>query len=598
MSAEDTYVRKGNGFLNAAKSLQKFTNPFQKRRITIIIVLTFISAILDVVGLAAVLPLIQAGTNPEMVHTNPILSTIYNYFSFESEKYFILFLIGGLMGYFVIKTAFGIFVNWMQARVISNIAVHIAAQQYSKYYKLNFLDFNNIRSSVMIRNILYNPTNYVQWILQPLTMIVSETFIVLLIIGAIAFYDLFLFSFILVTIGPATYLVYTALRNRGTRIGVGIDNVFPYALSTLTESIHGYIDVKLSGNDNKYKKRFLVHLKNYQELMQSAALLSYIPLRLNEIIALMGIVLIFIYALFLSNSNPDVIVLVGAFAAAAYRLMPSMNRLLNSFTYLNKNQISIFNLELYDSLVRKDYQNLSKETVSFNQSIELRDISFSFPNTNKTVLNNLNFIVKKGEKVGFIGSSGSGKTTLMNLLLRFYKENSGEILVDGIALRDEQTVAWRSLIGYVKQDIFLVDGSVKENVTFGETDVDEVLLDKSIKLASLEALVNGLPDGINSTIGEKGSSISGGQRQRIGIARSLYRNAEILIFDEATSALDNETESEVTDAINSLSSLNKTVFIIAHRYTTLRNCDRIYELKDGKISGVYTYQDLFEKSNS
>lgn len=596
MSNEATFIRKGNGFFNAVNSVRKNTNPAQKRKITIIVILTFISAILDVVGLAAVLPLIQAGTDTNTIHSNQYLSTLYNYFSFTSEKSFVLFLIGCLMAYFVVKTVFGIFVNWLQSRLISNIAVHIASNQYSKYYKLDFLDFNSIRSSVMIRNIFYNPTNYVQWILQPLTMVISEMFIVLLIIGAIAYYNLFLFSFILVTIGPATFLVYAALRKRGTRIGVGVDNVFPYALSTLTESINGYVDVKISGKDESYKKRFIRHLKDYQELMQSAALLSYIPLRLNEIIALMGIVLIFVYALFISKGDDDVMLLVGAFAAAAYRLMPSMNRLLNSFTYINKNQISIFNLELYDSLVRKQTEQLDKEPVVFNESIHLNNISFTFPNTGKTVLHHLDIKVKKGEKVGFIGSSGSGKTTLMNIILRFYKENSGEILIDDQPLTDEQTVKWRNLIGYVKQDIFLLDGSIKDNIIFGETEYDEALLHKSIKLASLEGLVNSLPDGINSLIGEKGSSISGGQRQRIGIARSLYRNAEILIFDEATSALDNETENEVTEAINSLSNLNKTVFIIAHRYTTLRNCDRIYELKDGNIAGVYSYKELFDKS--
>jgi ABC-type multidrug transport system fused ATPase/permease subunit len=173
----------------------------------------------------------------------------------------------------VFKTAFGIFVNWLQARITSVIAVYVTRKQYSKYIMLDYLDFNNIRSSIMIRNILYNPTSYVQWIIQPLTLIVSEMFIVFLIVVAIAWYDLSLFGFILVTIGPATYLVYTALKKRGTRIGVGIDNVFPYTLSSLTEAIHGYVDVKLAGKGEKYKSRFLKHLKSYQELMQIANLL-------------------------------------------------------------------------------------------------------------------------------------------------------------------------------------------------------------------------------------------------------------------------------------------------------------------------------------
>ncbi len=595
MNDDSAFEAKGNSFLNAVRSIRKHTSPSHKRKIAGLSVLTFISAILDVVGLAAVLPLIKAGTDTAVIHSNKYLSSVYNYFGFASEKYFVLALIGVLLTYFIFKTLFGIFVNWLQARLISNIAVYITKNQYEKYYSLDYLDFNAIRSSFMIRNILYNPTSYVQWIIQPMTLIISEMFIVLLIIGAIAYYDLFLLSFIVATIGPATYFVYRALKKRGTRIGLGIDGVFPYTLSSLNESIQGYVDVKLAGKEKMYKDRFLRHTKNYQELMQSASLLGQIPLRTNEVVALLGIVLIFLYALFLSGQQNDVILLVGAFAAAAYRLMPSMNRILNSFTFINKNQISIYNLGLYEDLLKNESGDLNAQKVVFNDSIKFNHISFSFPKSGKQIFSDLDFEIKKGEKIGFVGSSGSGKTTIMNILLRFYKESRGEILVDGQPLTKEKTGSWRSLIGYVKQDIFLIDGTIRDNITLGDPETDEERLQSALVQASLIDLVNSLPQGVDSQIGEKGNNLSGGQRQRIGIARSLYRNAQILIFDEATSALDNNTESEVTEAIDSLSKINKTVFIIAHRITTLRNCDRIYELKNGKIDGIYNYQDLVAK---
>ncbi|HMT30887.1 MAG TPA: ABC transporter ATP-binding protein, partial [Bacteroidia bacterium] len=582
---DENFEHKGNSLLNSIRSLRKHTSPKQKKKIAGMSVLIFISAIMDVVGLAAVIPLISAGTDIKVIHSNPYLSAIFDHLGFESERSFVLFLIGVLFSYFIIKTFFGIFVNWMQARVASDIAVYITKNQFSKYYMLDFLDYNNVKSSVIMRNVLYNPTTYVQWIVHPMTMLMSETFIVLLIIGGIAYYDLFLFGFILVTIGPATLLVYRALRKKGANIGIGIDQVFPYALSTLTEAINGYIDIKLAGKEEKYKARYLKHLKSYQELQQSATLLGQIPLRTNEVIALMGIILIFIYAFFLSNGQANIVIMVGAFAAAAYRLMPSMNRILNALVYIHKNQVSIYNLDIYENLVKSSPDYLVQEKINFNSSIKFENISFSFPRSNKHIFKDLNIEVKKGEKIGFVGSSGSGKTTIMNILLRFYEESSGKILIDGIPLEQKNTDSWRRLIGYVKQDIFLLDGSIKDNITLGDTEVNEEMLMKAIKQSSLDQLVDSLPDGINSEIGEKGSSLSGGQRQRIGIARSLYRNAEILIFDEATSALDNKTESEVTESIDSLSETNKTIFIIAHRITTLRNCDRIYELKNGAIAG-------------
>jgi len=587
--------KKRNGLIYALQSVGKHTSPQHKRKIAGLSVLVFISAVLDVVGLAAVLPLIKAGTDIEAIHSNKYLNAVYTYLGFASEKSFILFLIGILVAYFIFKTLFGIFVNWMQARLTSDIAVYITRHQFNKYYHLNYLDFNSIKSSLMIRNIFYNPTSYVQWIINPLTMILSETFIVLLIIGAIAYFDFFLFGFIIATIGPATYMVYAALRKKGARIGLGIDQVFPYALSTLTEAINGYIDIKISGKEAHYQARYLKHQKNYQELQQSANLLSQVPLRTNEVIALLGIVLIFLYAMFLSDKQTDVIIMVGAFAAAAYRLMPSMSRMLNSFMYINKNQKTIDNLDIYEDLIKTDVPPSQELPISFQHNIKFDNVSFRFPKSEKPVLSNLNFEIKKGEKIGFIGLSGSGKTTIMNLLLRFYKEESGAVLVDGVPLKDEHTSNWRNHIGYVKQDIFLLDGSIRDNITLGEAEVNEQLLRKVIIQASLQSLIDSLPEGIESPIGEKGANLSGGQRQRIGIARSLYRNAEILIFDEATSALDTVTENEVTESIDALSEVNKTIFIIAHRITTLRNCDRIYELKNGTVAGIHKYKELVAK---
>ncbi len=593
MSEEQvTADSKRNAFLNALRSVRKHTNPAQKRKIGGLSILVFISAILDVVGLAAVLPLIKAGTDPEMIQSNQYFKAIYDFMEFTSEKTFVLFMIACLFSYFIVKTVFGIFVSWMQARITSDIALTVTEKQYSKYYQLDYLDYNSIKSSLMIRNILYNPTTYVQWIINPLTMILSETIIVLLIVFAIAFYDLFLFGFIIVTIGPATYMVYAALKKRGIRIGNGLDEVFPYALSTLTEAINGYIDIKISGKEARYKQRYLKHLKNYQELQQSSNLLSQIPLRTNELIALLGIVLIFLYAMFLTNKQTDVLIMVGAFAAAAYRLMPSMSRLLNSFMYIGKNQRTLDNLDIYEDLLKNEVPAGKPEPVTFNESITFRNVFFTFPHSEKPVINNLSFEIRKGEKVGFIGVSGSGKTTIMNLLLRFYKEDSGAVMVDGVALKNEHTAHWRDHIGYVKQDIFLLDGTIRENITLGDPNVDEELLKTVIVQASLKQMVDKMPDGMNSLIGEKGANLSGGQRQRIGIARSLYRNADILIFDEATSALDNVTENEVTESIDALSNANKTILIIAHRITTLRNCDRIYELKNGSVAGIHKYKDL------
>jgi ABC-type multidrug transport system fused ATPase/permease subunit len=232
--------------------------------------------------------------------------------------------------------------------------------------------------------------------------------------------------------------------------------------------------------------------------------------------------------------------------------------------------------------------------VAFHESIEFKNIGFRYPKMSKNSLSDISFSIKKGERIGIIGSSGSGKTTLIHVFLRFLRETSGKIVVDGREMDESQDIPLRNLIGYVKQSVFIIDGSFYDNIAFGipEGQIDKVKFDRAVKLSCLDEVVGQLEKGADTMIGENGTKLSGGQRQRVAIARALYKEAEILVFDEATSALDSQTEQMITNSIDSLAGENVTMLIIAHRITTLRNCNRIYEIKDGKIVGEYTYQEL------
>lgn len=570
-------------------------SPQQKKRMWVQMGLIFISAILDVFGLASILPIVRLAGEPAVIHQQPALEWLYVNLHFSSEKGFLLFLMISVLVFFVLKSAFGIFVNWLQVRFAGGVAIYITQQQFKKYFNLDFHTFTSLKSSVVTHHIINNPVSYVTWVVLPLMLIMSEAIIILLIVCGIAYYDFKLFLFIICLIGPASWVIFALLKNRSTRIGREMNRIYPLALGTLTQTINGYIDIILAEKTTFYEKRFLRQQGHFQRLSMAAYLQNLIPIRANELVALSGMVLIFIYAIFLTDNQESALVMVSLFAAAAYRLMPSITRILNSMVYIRKNMAAIENLSLYrDEPVFKK-SDVEQKDIPFNSSIELSNIYYRFPGGNKYVLDDIDITIKKGEKIGIVGSSGSGKTTLMNVLLRFYIEEKGGIYIDGQKLGPEHLHTWRSRIGYVKQDIFLLDASIRENIAFGEDVADDAKLRAAVKQASLQPLIDSLPEGLETQIGERGSRLSGGQRQRISIARSLYRNAEILIFDEATSALDTQTEQEVSEAIDSLSEVNKTIFIIAHRVTTLKNCDRIYELKDGKVSGIWTYNELIEK---
>lgn len=591
--AEDPGAKDALGL--AIKSLRMHLDDSQRRKMYLLVGLIFISALMDVFGLASILPLVKLATEPEVIRSNEYLNAIYTGLNFGSDKSFLLFMIISVLGFFIFKSVFGIFVNYLETRFSANIAHSITRKQFNKYFNMEFHRFSSLKSSVMIHHILNNPLSYVTWVVMPFIMLISEFFIVALIISGIAIYDIKLFGFIAIIIGPATWLIYAVLRNRITNIGEEMNKLQPQSMGALTQTVGGYIDIKLANKETYYRDLFLNVQRRYHDLNMSSYLPNLIPLRANELVALLGVVLIFIYAIFITDNQKAAIMMVSLFAAAAYRLMPSLNRIISSMMYIRKNLTALKNLMIFPELAHEINGSTNLGKIKFEDSIELRDLHFRFPNAKEDMLKGLNMKIKKGEKIGIVGASGSGKTTLMNVLLRFYEEQRGEITVDGTRICEENTRSWRNMMGYVKQDIFLIDGSIRDNITFGDEHPDEERLMQAIRLASLDKLVQSLPMGVNTMIGERGSRLSGGQRQRISIARSLYRNAEILIFDEATSALDNQTEQEVSEAIDSLSDANKTIFIIAHRITTLRNCDRIYELDHGRISGVYQYQELLEK---
>lgn len=581
---------------NSVKSIKEHVSRKYKFRLVYLSMLLFTTAVFDVVGLAFILPVLSAATNKDAIFQDKILSAVYTYLGFQNPDYFLLFLISALLVIFILKSAWGILVSYLQTRLIADMALAISRDQFYKYLSLPYPLFQNLKSSEIIRDIVTNPNSYIHWVILSMITVFTESVIVMLIITGIAVYNWKLFIFIALIIIPASAVVSRIIRRKSEATGEGINTYFPLALAAAGQAINGYTDIKLTQKEAYHINRFSEVNKMYLWNALKQVFMNNIPFRTNEVIALLGMIVILVYGLFFTENRNEIVTIIGLFAAASYRLMPSLNRIVNSLNFINVNQVSIDNLNRYIEYFQFANKNkLQQIPVTFQNTIEFRNITFEFPDSEKPVLENISLVVKKGEKVGFIGKSGSGKTTLMNILLRFYIQQSGKLLVDDIEITEFNITNWRSKIGYVKQVIFLMDASIKDNITFGDDNPDEARLKLAIEQASLSDWINSLPDGINTLVGEKGSRLSGGQKQRVGIARSLYRNADVLIFDEATSALDIKTEQEVTDAIDRLSNTNKTIFIIAHRITTLKSCDRIYELENGSIAGIHRYKDLIEK---
>ncbi|KAA5548330.1 ABC transporter ATP-binding protein [Adhaeribacter rhizoryzae] len=578
----------------ALESISYYLTVEEKRYAIFLFVLLIFSSILDVFGLASLVPLIMAASTPELITKNRYLAPVYHFFNFPNEKIFLLALIICVFLFFLFKNLFTTWINYKQVRFTAGVALIIIQRQFNKYLNLPFWDFNNIGSAKLINNVLNLPQGYVSGIIRPIFNFFAEVAIIIVIILGILIYEPLLFIILLLVLAPSAIGTYQMLKNRSEIIGRNINQLRPPSLRIISNTFNGFVELKLADKIFEFRNRFFQNQKKVQSLEAKSYLFSQIPLKIIEMVAILGVLTIFLYTIFISNSPERLITIVGLFAAAAYRLMPSVNRLLTALVLLKQNSYIINELQLFKEHEGHAKYQLKYEPVEFKQHIYFKNVTFSFPDSLTPTIKNVNFKISKGEKVGFIGSSGSGKTTLMNILLRFYIEQQGQVLIDGKPLTETNKLAWYSLIGYVKQDTFLMESSIKDNITLFDTEVDPIKFKYALEQASLNELVRSLPNKENTLVGEGGFNLSGGQKQRIGIARALYRNSQVLILDEATSALDSLTERDVSEAIDKLSQTDMTIFIIAHRITTLRDCNRIFELANGEIIAERTYAEVLK----
>lgn len=575
------------------ESIRFYLSPRDKRTAIAMLVWLIISSVLDVFGLASLVPVIMAASRPGSILQNKYAHWLYDELGFVTEKKFLIFLIIGIFAFFLVKNIFTTLINYQQVKFTARVAVQVVSSQFQKHINLPYLRFNEIGSPKVINSTVNISDAYIAGIIRQLFVLVAEIVIVALSIIGLLVYKPLLFIILGVVLVPTMVLIYRILRNRVNRLGVELSTLRPRSYGALVESFLGFVELKLAGKQQQFKQYLVDNQIAIYELEAESYLYSLIPQRLIEMVAISAIVLIFLYSLLFADSPGQLVTIIGLFAAAAYRLMPSMNRILMAVVSLRQNQYVLDDMEQM-----REYLTTSKpqqKALIFQKDIAFEHVSFSFSEATKKVVDDVSFQVKKGQKVGFIGSSGSGKTTLMNLLLRFYTEQQGAIVVDGVPLTLENEACWYQLVGYVKQDTFLMEASIQDNITLRDEHVDPERMRYALEQASLVDFIASLPEGLSTPIGERGSRLSGGQRQRIGIARALYKSAEVLLLDEATSALDNETEREVSEAINKLSSSSITIFIIAHRLTTLQDCDRIFELKNGRIFAEHTYESLMRQ---
>ena len=566
-------------------------------RIKAILVITAIilNSFLELAGLAAIVPVISIMLEENAIQNSELLTWLYNFFGFKSDKPLIVVIAFALLGVIILKNIAGLLISKYNTQYIFSINKYLSVSIYEKLYSLGYSYFKSINSHEMIKDISSIPTYFSSGVVLPLLNLFNEVLVLVLIVIGLIIYDIKIVFLLAIVVIPFFLIFYTSAKERITKITEELIELAPKVSRILYQSIFGYADTKITNTEKTFFKRYSTILDKQIQLRVKDAIYKLAPSKIIEISMFLGILSVLIYGVYFFDSRDKIITLIGIFAISAYRIMPSINRIMIALLSIKSQQISI-------AIIEKSYgitlpSELEAQIINFNHSIEIKDIHFSYSEEGSKILNGISFTVLKGETIGIIGESGSGKTTILNILLRFLIQNSGEIIIDGTTIEPNHIKSWRDKIGYVPQELFIIEGSLEENIAFGisSNEIDYSLVNEVISKSSLSEVVKNLPLGVKTHIGENGSKLSGGQKQRLAIARALYSGAELLFFDEATSALDNETEQEVTEAINNLSNHNLTIIIIAHRYSTLKHCNKIVELKNGEVNNISTYEQLKKK---
>lgn len=575
----------------------------ERKQAGLLLVMILIMALLDMIGVASILPFMAVLTNPTLVETNNVLSTMFkvsNIIGVDNNQEF-LFALGVLVLFLlVISLAFKAITSYAQARFVQMRQYSIGKRLVEGYLNQPYSWFLNRNSADLGKTILSEIEVVVGGGITPVMELIAKGTVTISLLSLLIIADPKLSLIVGFSLGGVYGAIYKLSRNYLNRIGKERLKDNQLRFTAISEAFGAAKEVKVGGLEEIYIKRFSNPAQNYARNLASARVISQLPRYALEAIAFGGVMLVILYLMSKTGSFNNALPLISLYVFAGYRLMPAFQQIYNSFNAVTFVGPSID--KLYEDIKSLKSFNSSEQRniLPLENKITLKNIHYNYPNSSRTTLKNLNISIPAKTTVGLVGATGSGKTTTVDIILSLLEPQKGILKVDDQIITKNNSRAWQRSIGYVPQHIYLSDNTVGANIAFGveAKNIDKGIIEKVSKIANLhEFVMKELPKNYETTIGERGVRLSGGQRQRIGIARALYHNPKVLILDEATSALDNLTEKAVMDAIDNLSK-NITIILIAHRLSTVKKCDKIFMLEKGELKDEGTFDELIKVNDN
>lgn len=573
------------------KKLSLLLSKQQKKKIGIIVVLMLIGAVLETMSVSLVVPLMSALMQDDFLENNQIVAMICNQLGIDTTRDFIILAIIAIICIFIVKDVFLFFEYYVQTRFTCNNRVTTQRRLMEVYLNRPYEFFLNASSGEIMR-VIKSDTSGTFSLLNTMMGFFTEGIVAIALIIAIIIVDPVMALMTAALLIVVMLIIYKGVKPVLKKSGQIYQYNNAVANQWILQSIEGVKEMKVAGKEKFFVEEYSHYASKAVDSEKTQNVLTSAPRLIIEAVVvsgMLGYIGIMVYA---GNDISALLPQISAFAVAAVRLLPSANRMstaLNSITFLEPQlDKTIENLRVADKYAKEDTEREAKkpsptDTISLEKECGLYQITFAYPNVEKNVLTQADMVIPVGKSVGIVGTSGAGKTTAVDILLGLLDCKEGHVLSDGTDIQSNYD-AWLSHLAYIPQMIYMLDDTIRSNVAFGfhKNQIDDNEVWRALDEAQMGDFVRSLPDGLDTSIGERGVRLSGGQRQRIGIARALYTDPELLIFDEATSALDNETESAIMDSINSLHG-KKTLIIIAHRLTTIEGCDIVYRVENGKI---------------
>lgn len=573
------------------KKLNVLLDKKQKRTMLFMVLMMIFGAVLEACSVSMVIPVVGVVIDENSIQKYEIVRNIYNALHMQSITQFALLMMTALILIFIIKN---IYLYWqlkLMYRFVYTNQFRTSERMMKNYLRKGYEFYLNADTAVIQRNITSDVNNMYALILS-LLQLISEVIVFVVLLGVMVASDWKMTVIIALPLLATLFIIKKVVKPIMNKAGKENQDFYSGLFKWISQTVQGIKEVKIAGKEQYFTEEYIKCGRGYVNAVQKYTLYNSIPRLLIETVCIASLVGYMMILVSQGESVKEVTAVLSAFVVAAVRMMPCANRINNQLTSMAFYQPFFMGVSdnLQDEISGENtdmsFAEVAKEKLPVKKSIELRDITYHYPNAEPLIFDHANMEIPVGAAVGIVGASGAGKTTVVDILLGLLDIQTGGVYADGVSIKENYR-SWLKNVGYIPQMIFMLDDTIRKNVAFGIAgeEIDEERLWEVLKEAQLDEFVKSLPEGADTSIGERGIRISGGQRQRIGIARALYYDPEVLILDEATSALDNDTEAAIMDSINSLHG-RKTLIIIAHRLQTIEKCDMVYRVENGQAVRV------------